>query len=120
VPHTFGTESNRYICEESKIVVPDRNIEPAVATTPGIPDISIPHESDSITLLPSMLILPYFESIFIYRQDSKHRIKIRIIKICIYRVTIHLDAACYLHRCARKRFAIFDLLLGPILDNQFV
>jgi hypothetical protein len=29
--------------KESKIVVPDRNIEPAIATTPGIPDISIRH-----------------------------------------------------------------------------
>jgi hypothetical protein len=30
--------------KESKIIVPDRNIEPAVATTPNIPDISIRHE----------------------------------------------------------------------------
>jgi hypothetical protein len=29
--------------KESKITVPDRNIEPAVSTTPGIPDISIRH-----------------------------------------------------------------------------
>jgi hypothetical protein len=29
--------------KESKITVPDRNIEPAVATTSGIPDISIHH-----------------------------------------------------------------------------
>jgi hypothetical protein len=29
--------------KESKIKVPDRNIEPAVATTPGIRDISIRH-----------------------------------------------------------------------------
>jgi hypothetical protein len=30
--------------KESKIIVPDRNVEPAVATTPGIPDISIKKE----------------------------------------------------------------------------
>jgi hypothetical protein len=29
--------------KESKLIVPDRNIEPAVSTTPGIPDISIHH-----------------------------------------------------------------------------
>src|ERR687897_1630381 len=29
--------------KESKITVPDRNIEPCVSTTPGIPDISIRH-----------------------------------------------------------------------------
>ena len=29
--------------KESKITVPDRNIEPAVSTTPGIQDISIRH-----------------------------------------------------------------------------
>jgi hypothetical protein len=32
--------------KESKIIVPDRNIEPAVATTPGIPDVSIRHEPE--------------------------------------------------------------------------
>ena len=32
--------------KESKITVPDRNIEPAVSTTPGIPDISIRHEPE--------------------------------------------------------------------------
>jgi DNA-directed RNA polymerase subunit RPC12/RpoP len=31
---------------ESKLSVPDRNIEPAVATTPGIPDISIHHKRE--------------------------------------------------------------------------
>ena len=31
---------------ESKISVPDRNIEPAVSTTPGIPDVSIRHEPE--------------------------------------------------------------------------
>ena len=31
---------------ESKLSVPDRNIEPAVSTTPGIPDISIHHEPE--------------------------------------------------------------------------
>jgi hypothetical protein len=30
--------------KESKITVQDRNIEPAIATTPGIPNISIRHE----------------------------------------------------------------------------
>jgi hypothetical protein len=35
------TEEN--IRKESKITVPDRNIEPCVSTTPGIPDISISH-----------------------------------------------------------------------------
>jgi hypothetical protein len=29
---------------ESKISVPDRNLEQAVSTTPGVPDISIHHE----------------------------------------------------------------------------
>src|ERR687896_2113655 len=29
--------------KESKITVPDRNVEPCVSTTPGIPDISIRH-----------------------------------------------------------------------------
>jgi hypothetical protein len=32
--------------KESKITVPDRNVEPAVSTTPGIPDISIRHEPE--------------------------------------------------------------------------
>src|SRR5215207_7390876 len=32
--------------KESKIMVPDRNIEPAIATTPGIPDITIRHEPE--------------------------------------------------------------------------
>jgi uncharacterized Zn ribbon protein len=31
---------------ESKITVPDRSIEPAVSTTPGIPDISIHKEPE--------------------------------------------------------------------------
>src|SRR5918995_7232911 len=31
---------------ESKLSVPDRNIEPAISTTPGIPDISIHHEPE--------------------------------------------------------------------------
>jgi hypothetical protein len=30
----------------SKLSVPDRNIEPAVATTPGIPDISLHKEPE--------------------------------------------------------------------------
>jgi hypothetical protein len=32
--------------KESRIMVPDRNIEPAIATTPGIPDITIRHEPE--------------------------------------------------------------------------
>jgi DNA-directed RNA polymerase subunit RPC12/RpoP len=36
----FDPESEN-IRRESKLSVPNRNIEPAVATTPGIPDISI-------------------------------------------------------------------------------
>lgn len=31
---------------ESELSVPNRNIEPAVSTTPGIPDISIRHEPE--------------------------------------------------------------------------
>jgi hypothetical protein len=38
----FDPESEN-LRKESKLVVPDRNIEPAVSTTPGIPDISIRH-----------------------------------------------------------------------------
>jgi DNA-directed RNA polymerase subunit RPC12/RpoP len=38
----FDPESEN-LRRESKLVVPDRNIEPAVSTTPGIPDISIRH-----------------------------------------------------------------------------
>jgi hypothetical protein len=38
----FDPESEN-LRKESKITVPDRNIEPAVATTPGIPDVSIRH-----------------------------------------------------------------------------
>jgi hypothetical protein len=34
---------NESIRHKQKLEVPDRNIEPAVATTPGIPDISIYH-----------------------------------------------------------------------------
>jgi hypothetical protein len=34
----FDPESEN-LRKESKITVPDRNVEPAVATTPGIPDI---------------------------------------------------------------------------------
>jgi DNA-directed RNA polymerase subunit RPC12/RpoP len=36
----FDPESEN-VRRESKLSVPNRNIEPAVATTPGIPDISI-------------------------------------------------------------------------------
>jgi hypothetical protein len=37
---------NESIRHKQKLEVPDRNIEPAVATTPGIPDISIHHEPE--------------------------------------------------------------------------
>src|SRR5215208_6937773 len=35
---------NDNVRRESKLDVPNRNIEPAITTTPGIPDISIRHE----------------------------------------------------------------------------
>jgi hypothetical protein len=38
----FDPESEN-LRKESKLVVPDRNIEPAASTTPGNPDISIHH-----------------------------------------------------------------------------
>jgi hypothetical protein len=41
----FDPESEN-VRRESKLSVPDRNIEPAVSTTPGIPDISIRHEPE--------------------------------------------------------------------------
>jgi hypothetical protein len=34
---------NEPIRHKQKLEVPDRNVEPAIATTPGIPDISIRH-----------------------------------------------------------------------------
>jgi hypothetical protein len=34
---------NESIRHKQKLEVPDRNVEPAIATTPGIPDISIRH-----------------------------------------------------------------------------
>jgi hypothetical protein len=34
---------NESIRHKQKLEVPDRNIEPAIATTPGIPDVSIRH-----------------------------------------------------------------------------
>jgi hypothetical protein len=37
---------NESIRHKQKLEVPDRNIEPAVATTPGIPDISIRREPE--------------------------------------------------------------------------
>jgi DNA-directed RNA polymerase subunit RPC12/RpoP len=37
---------NENVRRESKLSVPDRNIEPAVATTPGIPDVSIRKEPE--------------------------------------------------------------------------
>ena len=37
---------NENVRRESKISVPDRNIEPAVSTTPGIPDISLHKEPE--------------------------------------------------------------------------
>jgi hypothetical protein len=41
----FDPESEN-LRKESKITVPDRNTEPAVSTTPGIPDISIRKEPE--------------------------------------------------------------------------
>jgi hypothetical protein len=38
----FDPESEN-LRKESRLIVPNRNIEPAVSTTPGIPDISIHH-----------------------------------------------------------------------------
>src|ERR687896_2500173 len=32
--------------KETKLKVPERNVEPCVSTTPGIPDISIRHEPE--------------------------------------------------------------------------
>jgi DNA-directed RNA polymerase subunit RPC12/RpoP len=40
--------------KESKIIVPDRNVEPAVATTPGIPDISIKKELELSSTLKAL------------------------------------------------------------------
>ena len=37
---------NESIRHKQKLEVPDRNIEPAIATTPGIPDIRIHHEPE--------------------------------------------------------------------------
>ncbi|HEX7209269.1 MAG TPA: hypothetical protein VF233_13865, partial [Nitrososphaeraceae archaeon] len=37
---------NENVRRESKLSVPDRSIEPAVATTPGIPDVSIRKEPE--------------------------------------------------------------------------
>jgi hypothetical protein len=37
---------NENLRKESKLSVPDRNIEPVVATTPGIPDVRIRHEPE--------------------------------------------------------------------------
>jgi hypothetical protein len=37
---------NESIRHKQKLEVPDRNIEPAVATTPGIPDTRIHHEPE--------------------------------------------------------------------------
>jgi hypothetical protein len=41
----FDPESEN-LRRESKLVVPDRNIEPAVATTPGIQDVRIHKEPE--------------------------------------------------------------------------
>jgi hypothetical protein len=41
----FDPESEN-VRRESKISVHDRNIQPEVATTPGIPDISIHHKTE--------------------------------------------------------------------------
>lgn len=37
---------NENVRRESKLSVPDRNVEPAVATMPGIPDVSIRKEPE--------------------------------------------------------------------------
>jgi hypothetical protein len=37
---------NENVRRESKLSLPDRNIEPAISTTPGIPDISIRHQPE--------------------------------------------------------------------------
>ena len=37
---------NQSIRHKQRLEVPDRNVEPAIATTPGIPDISIKKEPD--------------------------------------------------------------------------
>jgi hypothetical protein len=37
---------NESIRHKQKLEVPDRNVEPAIATTPGIPDIRIHHEPE--------------------------------------------------------------------------
>jgi hypothetical protein len=41
----FDPESEN-LRKELKITVPDKNIEPAISTTPGIPDIRIHHEPE--------------------------------------------------------------------------
>jgi hypothetical protein len=37
---------NENVRRESKLSLPDRNMEPAISTTPGIPDISIRHQPE--------------------------------------------------------------------------
>ena len=57
--------------KESKIIVPDKNIEPAIATTPGIPDISIRHEPE---LKDGALALSKKGTIrFTHYQDSSQK-----------------------------------------------
>jgi hypothetical protein len=57
--------------KESRIMVPDRNIEPAIATTPGIPDITIRHEPE---LKDGALALSKKGTIrFTHYQDSSQK-----------------------------------------------
>jgi hypothetical protein len=66
----FDPESEN-LRKESKIMVPDRNIEPAIATTPGIPDITIRHEPE---LKDGALALSKKGTIrFTHYQDSSQK-----------------------------------------------
>jgi hypothetical protein len=66
----FDPESEN-LRKESKLIVPNRNIEPAVSTTPGIPDISIHHEPE---LKDGALELSKKGTIrFTYYEDSSQR-----------------------------------------------
>jgi DNA-directed RNA polymerase subunit RPC12/RpoP len=62
---------NQDIRHKQKLEVPDRNIEPAVSTTPGIPDISIRHEPE---LKDGALALSKKGTIrFTHYEDSSQR-----------------------------------------------
>jgi hypothetical protein len=57
--------------KDGKISVPDRNVEPYVSTTPGIPDISIHHEPE---LKDGALALSKKGTIrFTHYEDSSQR-----------------------------------------------